>query len=93
MRSQVRPQRSQDGLEVLASCAAAECNLGVIYADAQGVIQDNVYSHMWWNFVTSSGNKDAVSGRDAVSKRMNSTDISAAQKLARECVRKRYKGC
>jgi TPR repeat protein len=38
-------------------------------------------------------NKNAVTNRDIVAKRMTPADISAAQKLARECVRKKYKGC
>jgi hypothetical protein len=48
---------------------------------------------MWRDIAASSGDKDAVSGGDAISKRMNSTDISTARKLARECLRKKYKGC
>ena len=27
----------------------AQFNLGVMYRDGQGVIQDNVYAHIWWN--------------------------------------------
>jgi len=73
--------------------AFAQSNLGVMYANGQGVIQDNFYAHMWFNIAVSSGIKDAVPGRDAVSKRVTPADISAAQKLARECVRKKYKGC
>ena len=41
----------------------------------------------------SGESKNASKNRDIVAKKMNSTDISAAQKLARECVRKKYKGC
>jgi TPR repeat protein len=64
-----------------------------MYEKGQGVPKDNVYAHMWWDITASSGDKDAVSGRDAISKRINSTDIPTAQKLARECIRKKYKGC
>jgi hypothetical protein len=64
-----------------------------MYTKRQGVIQDNVYAHMWWNIAASSGNKGAVKNRDIVAKRMTPADISTAQKLARECVRKKYKGC
>ena len=71
----------------------AQYNLGFMYGNGNGVPQDYIRAHMWWNLAASSGNKDAVSGRDAVSKRMTPADISAAQKLARECVRKKYKGC
>ena len=73
--------------------AFPQYNLGAMYADGQGVIQDYVRAHMWFNIAASSGDKDAVKNRDIVAKRMNSTDISTAQKLARECVRKKYKWC
>ena len=73
--------------------ANAQTNLGNAYGRGQGVIQDNLYAYMWFNIAASSGNKDAVKYRDIVAKRMNSNQIETAQKLARECVRKKYKGC
>jgi uncharacterized protein len=73
--------------------ADAQYNLGGGYAFGQGVIQDNVYAHMWFNIAASSGHEDAVYNRDTLAKRMTPADISTAQKLARECVRKNYKGC
>tara|TARA_B110000467_G_scaffold136250_1_gene133650 strand:- start:176 stop:553 length:378 start_codon:yes stop_codon:yes gene_type:complete len=73
--------------------AVVQSLLGWMYEKGQGVPKDNVYAHKWWDIAASSGDKDAVSGRDAISKRMNSIDISTAQKLARECVRNKYKGC
>jgi len=73
--------------------AGAQYYLGVMYANGQGVIQDNVYAHMWFNIAASSGDKEAVKNRDRVAKRMTPADISKSQDLARECVRKKYKGC
>ena len=73
--------------------ARAQGNLGTFYATGQGVIQDNVYAHMWFNIAASSGDKFAVKKRDIIVKRMTPADISTAQKLARECVRKKYKDC
>jgi uncharacterized protein len=57
------------------------------------VIQDNVYAHMWFNIAASNGNKDAVKNRDIAAKRMTSSQMAEAQKLARACVAKKYKGC
>jgi hypothetical protein len=48
---------------------------------------------MWWNIAASVGNDSASEKRELVAKKMTPTDISAAQKLARECVAKNYKGC
>jgi TPR repeat protein len=73
--------------------AIAQYNLGTMYGLGQGVIQDNVYAHMWLNIAASSGNKSAVTNRDIVAGKMTPARIEDAQKLARECVRKKYKGC
>jgi len=72
---------------------AAQYNLGVMYGKGMGVIQDNIYAHMWFNISASNGNKNAFTNRDIMVKRMTPTDISTAQKLARECIEKKYKGC
>ena len=73
--------------------AFAQNNLGLMYVLGYGVIQDDVYAHMWFNIATSSGNKDAVKNRDIIAERMTPSQIAEAQKLARECVSKKYKGC
>jgi TPR repeat protein len=73
--------------------APAQNNLGNAYGRGQGVIQDNVYAHMWFNIAASSGDKDAVKNRDMVAGRMTPAQLEKAQDLARECVRKKYKGC
>ena len=64
-----------------------------MYYNGEGVIQDNVYAHMWLNIAASNGNKGAIKNRGIVAEKMTSADVSAAQKLARECVRKKYKDC
>jgi TPR repeat protein len=73
--------------------AFAQNNLGLMYANGQGVIQDYVSAHMWLNIAASSGNKSAIKKRDNVARKMTPAQVSAAQDLARECVRKEYKGC
>jgi TPR repeat protein len=71
----------------------AQYNLGLMYRNGEGVLQDNVYAHMWWNIVASEGNETAKKGRDIIAKQMTPSQIEEAQKLARECVAKEYKGC
>ncbi len=73
--------------------ANAQYNLGLMYADGRGVPQDNVYAYMWWNIAASSGNKDASKNRGIIAERMTPSQIEKAQDLARECVKKNYKGC
>ncbi|SVE46259.1 uncharacterized protein METZ01_LOCUS499113 [marine metagenome] len=74
--------------------ANAQFGLGLMYANGkEGVIKDYVYAHMWLNIVASNGSERAGELRDLVAKRMSPAEISAAQDLARECIRKKYKGC
>ena len=73
--------------------ANAQTSLGFMYVLGQGVIQDDVYAHMWWNIAAASGNFFAQKNRDEVAKSMTSSQLEEAQKLARECVAKDYKGC
>ena len=49
---------------------------------------------MWLNIAASSGkNKNVTKNRDIAAKRMTPAELSTAQRLARECVRKKFKGC
>ena len=74
--------------------ASAQNNLGAMYGNGEGVLQDYVRAHMWWNIAASSaGDKNAIANRDKVAGMMTPSQIAEAQKLARECVRKKYKDC
>ena len=73
--------------------AKAQYNLGLMYDNGEGVIQDNVYAHMWCNIAASNGSENAKKGKDILAKQMTPQDISKAQDLARECVKKNYKDC
>jgi TPR repeat protein len=73
--------------------AKAQSNLGFMYANGRGVVQDNVYAHMWFNIAASNGDTDAVKNRDMAAKNMTSSQMAEAQKLARACVEKKFKGC
>jgi hypothetical protein len=73
--------------------ASAQYNLGVLYGKGHGVLQDNVHAHMWWNIAASNGIEQGGKSRDKVAKEMTDSQIEKAQELARECVRKEYKGC
>jgi uncharacterized protein len=78
----------------------SQYNLGLKYARGQGTTQDYVLAHMWWDIVASKGNKaaskeykEAIHYRHVVSTMMSPTQLETAQRLARECVKKNYKGC
>ena len=71
----------------------AQNNLGLLYNEGLGVLQDLVYAHMWLNIAAANGFEDASTNRDLVAKNMPPSQIEKAQDLARECVKKNYKGC
>jgi len=73
--------------------ASAQYNLGVMYGNGQGVVQDYVRAHMWYNLAAVKGNSDAVKQREIVAKKMTLEQIAVAQKLARECQARDFKKC
>ena len=64
-----------------------------MYGLGRGVIQDNVYAHLWGNIAASNGKEGGGKLQDFVAKEMTPTQLEKAQDLARECIRKKYKGC
>ena len=72
--------------------AYAQSALGRMYEKGQGVSQDYLLAYMWFSLAASLWDPDARKDQDIVAKKMSPVDISKAQDLARECVRKDYKG-
>ena len=64
--------------------AKAQTNLGVMYYEGQGVPQDYVQAHMWFNLAAASGKENAAENRDIAASNMTPAQIAEAQKLARE---------
>ena len=55
-----------------------------MYANGQGVIQDDIQAHMWFNLAAAGGNEKARKNRAIVAKRMTRTQIAEAKRLARQ---------
>ncbi len=64
--------------------ASAQNNLGFMYDNGQGVPQDYIRAHMWFNLAAAQGNELGRENREIVAKKMTPADISQAQLLARE---------
>ena len=67
----------------------AQYNLGVMYDKGQGVPQDYVQAHMWFNLAASrlppgTDRATAVKNRDILAEKMTPAQIAEAQRLARE---------
>ena len=71
----------------------AQYNLANRYYYGEGVIKDIVYAHMWKNISVSNGIDEAREHLKTFEKKMTSSQKEEAQRLARECVKKNYKGC
>ena len=63
----------------------AQYNLGLMYDNGDGVSQDYVQAHMWYDI---AGVAVAVKYRDFVAREMTPVQITEAQRLAREWMRK-----
>jgi TPR repeat protein len=73
--------------------ANAQLQLGVSFILGEGVIEDTVYAHMWLNIARSNGSENDPHLIYSLGKHMTPSQFEKAQDLARECVKKNYKGC
>ena len=73
--------------------ALAQYNLGRLYYLGNGVKEDIVYAHMWINLASLNGFEMAEEINELLTEIMTPSQIQEAQKLARECVKKKYKSC
>jgi TPR repeat protein len=64
--------------------AKAQGDLGTAYVKGEGVPQDYVLAHMWFNLAAAQGNEDARQNRDSVAKLMTPDQVAEAQRLARQ---------
>lgn len=69
--------------------AEAQLLLGIMYAEGQGVLQDYVLAHMWFNLAAARSapnphRGEAARSRDLVAEKMMPAQIAEAQRLARE---------
>ncbi|MCH8139850.1 MAG: sel1 repeat family protein, partial [Proteobacteria bacterium] len=66
-----------------AGVAEAQHNLGVLYANGEGVGRDDVLAYMWLDLAAGNGLKQAKAFGDALSRRMKPADIAEAKKRLR----------
>jgi TPR repeat protein len=59
-------------------------NLGLAYSTGQGVRQDYVAAHKWFNLAAMKGVNEARTWRAQLSREMSSGQIAEAQRQARE---------
>ena len=64
--------------------AAAQLNLGFMYANGEGVLKDAVYAYAWLSIAAAQGNTNAKEGKELVTKLMTQAQITEAQKRSRK---------
>ena len=64
--------------------APAQFNLGLMYYNGEGVPQNDIQAHMWFNLAGARGNENAREARDIVKDRMTPEQTAEAQHLASE---------
>ncbi len=62
--------------------AESQYMIGYLYAVGEGVPQDYVQAHKWFNLAASGGKQAAAKARDEIARRMTSAQIAEAQHLA-----------
>lgn len=67
-----------------AGIADDQYRAGLILSTGDGVAQDLVSAHKWFNLAAMNGVDEARENRAEISMDMSSQEISKAQKLARE---------
>lgn len=67
-----------------ANDAKAQYRLGEMHQSGQGVPQNFVKAHLYFNLAAAQGHAEAQAARDALAGQMTPSDISRAQKLAED---------
>ncbi len=73
--------------------AASQLMLSAGHYSGQDIPQDYVKALMWANIVSDSEPDRAFAFQHWTAEQMTPSQIAEAEKLARECIRKNYKGC
>ena len=71
----------------------AQNNLGAMYANGWGVLEDSVLAHMWWYIADANGHRGARENRDTLERDMTRAEISRVTELARTCMDSDYQDC
>lgn len=64
--------------------ADALYDLGLLYSTGQGVQQDYIAAHKWFNLAAMRGVQRAIVDRSELARDMSPSEVAQAQRLARE---------
>ena len=78
-------ERAEQGL------ASAQYNLGLMYDNGEGVLEDDVTAYAWYNIAAANGGALAKKNKGIIAKEMTPDQIAKAQELSKEMVKKNPK--
>ena len=78
------PQSLKLILDLCPNCRRTLDETHQVFPGGQGVPQDYVQAHMWFNLAAAQGHEAGRENRDLVAKDMTPADISKAEAMARE---------
>ena len=64
--------------------ADAQLKLGLMYADGDGVPENDVQAYKWWNLAAAQGHESAKHDKAIIEKTMTREQIAEAQRLSTE---------
>ena len=71
----------------------AQAALGQMHQNGDGLPKDLIRAYMWYKIAAVAGVKFADEARDVIVGELSSSEIKRARRLARDCVRKKFKDC
>jgi len=77
----------------LSGSGDAQFKLGAAFENGSGLIQNNVYAHMWYNIARFNGDQNAHQNLHNLSQRMTIESVEEAQNLAIRCLHSNYLEC
>ena len=60
----------------------AQCSLGLLYANGEGVPKNSVEAYKWLNLAAANGYEDAIKRRSILERQMTRDQIAEAQRLS-----------
>jgi len=64
--------------------ASAQTNLGVLYANGQGIAQDIIKAYIWFNLAAAQGMHVAFKNREVLAEQMTPEMLTNVRKLSKD---------
>ena len=73
--------------------AAAQNNLGFMYANGQGFTRDYQKAAMWFLIAESSGHPDTAKPLKKATAEISENDLVVARRWAKTCIKREFQNC